>query len=314
MDVLLLGCGNIGAQYDLHSDEIQTHAKAWKLCQDVNLSIFDIDSELTKEVSQFYDCEVLNTIDKNSLASFDVISICTPTNTHFKFLEQSFDAGVRTIICEKPISIESSELKSILKMQTPRTKVIVNYFRRFNPEFLKLKKYINTLLVNNENVTNINIIYQRGFINNCSHAFDLLEFLLDKKLILNNISISNREYDHFSNDPTISFQSAWEDIKLSVVGLTNIVFSHFEIEIFFKKHRIYIRNGGNNIDFYESQMNVRFLKPLKYLNNISVSGCMSNYMKYVIDEAVLMSLDNTREDNFISSIELNLTMLNILEL
>lgn len=314
MNVLLIGCGNIGAQYDLYSDEVHTHAKAWKLLFDINLSVFDLDEELTTQVSQIYDCKVLNKIDENSFDSFDAISICTPTHTHIDFLEHAFKAGVKTVICEKPISLKISELETILEMQNPKTKVIVNYFRRFLPEFIKLKNYINTLLAGMEDVTNINVTYQRGFINNCSHAFDLLEFLLEKKLILSDVSVKNRVYDHFPNDPTLSFQSKWDNIDLSVVGLIGVEFSHFEIEIFFKQHRISIHNAGNDIVFYQSQMNGRFLKPLKCLSDISVSGCMSNYMKYVIEEAVLLNSDTSRKDNFKTSIELNRTMLNFLNI
>ncbi|MDL2143319.1 Gfo/Idh/MocA family oxidoreductase [Flavobacterium tructae] len=308
--VLVIGCGNIGAQYDIDNDEVQTHVKAWYLNSSVNLSIFDINHELLAKVASKYKCEIVNDISSETLSKFDIVCICTPTFTHFEILKNAIEVGVKTIICEKPISNSIEEMIELKEIYSKgHSKILVNYIRRFQPSFISLKSFIQDDL-DEENLTNISIRYQRGFINNCSHAMDLIEFLIGKEINLNQIKIHNVVFDQFENDATLSLMSLWDKVNFDVLGLGNVLFSHFEIDLYFKKHKISIKNAGNLIEIFKSEGESTFLLPLNLQENLGKKDCLKNYMIPVTDYAVKLMENKELEDNFINSITLNLKMLN----
>ncbi|WP_264535078.1 Gfo/Idh/MocA family protein [Flavobacterium sp. N1736] len=308
--VLVIGCGNIGAQYDINNNEIQTHVKAWCLNELTTVSIFDIDQILVTKVAEHYKCEIVSNISIDTLSKFDIVSICTPTFTHFKILSDALDAGVKTIICEKPISNSIEEMIQLKELyKNSHSKILVNYMRRFQPSFLNLKSFIHSDL-RVEKLTNISIRYQRGFVNNCSHAMDLLEFLTNKEIRLDEIKIHNEVFDQFESDATLSLMAFWNNANLNILGLGDVLFSHFEIDLYFKTHKILIKNAGNDIEIYKSEDGSTFLLPLILQEGLSKKDCLKNYMVPVTNHATELIENSKLEDNFINSINLNLKMLN----
>lgn len=310
-NVLVLGCGNIGAQYDFDTSDVKTHVKAWSLMPNIRLSIFDLNKELESKVATKYNCRVIESISVESLRVFDCISICTPTTTHMELLIQAFEAGVKVIICEKPITNNLESVKPILNAyQAGNSKVLVNYIRRFQPAYSKLQIYISSVLQTGETLKAINIKFNRGFINNCSHAFDLIEFIFKKDLLITDSYKFNVVYDHFDYDPTLSLSGKWGDTIISVLGLSEVLYSTFEIELYFKTRKVLILNAGDRIEFYSSTEGPVAINPL--VKNEELSGCISDYMKSVIQEAANILVGKNCEDNFVSSLALNTRMLKYL--
>lgn len=310
---LLLGCGNIGALYDLEKDEVQTHAKAYFNHPGFELTVFDQNKELEKVISEKYYSKRLVELSDDTFRRFDCISICTPTATHYEFLKKAIEGRTRLIICEKPISTNVKELKYLLRIyEKGKSKILVNYIRRFQPNYLLLKKDIKEIL-KNEKLTNISVRYQRGFINNCSHAFDLIQYFLDKELDFKNVAITNSIHDHFEDDPTLSMNCKWEQTNISILGLTDVKFSLFEIELYFEYCRISILQSGNSIIFHQAEQNERFLQPLNFKMERSNENCLSNYMESVIEKAHQILQTNIGDDNFANALKLNQKMLTLLK-
>ena len=151
--------------------------------------------------------------------------------------------------------------------------------------------------------------YQRGFSNNCSHAFDTIEYLTSQKLILKKIKVHNKSADYFKDDPTLSLQGTWEETNVTVTGLTDVQFPYFEIELYFKCHLIAIKNGGANIQIYEAGKGKKF-QPLKIHDRVGHENCLKDYMKFVINHAHDLLSAKMKSDNFSNSVDLNLRMLN----
>jgi predicted dehydrogenase len=308
-NALLIGCGNIGALYDFDNDQILTHAKAYHLSDYFSLTINDLDKGLQKKVSDKYQCEVVDAVDEKKMAEFDCVSICTPTPSHFSLLSQALHAGVKVVICEKPVSNNAKELETLKSLyDTAASRILVNYIRRFQPAFQELKGLIINLL-KHDSLTNICIRYQRGFMNNCSHALDIIEYLTDSKVILNKIQVNNSLFDHFENDPTLSLQADWNNVNMSITGLTNVYFTLFEIDFYFHYHRICLKNSGQEIEVYKAEGN-QALPPLELQNNLSRHHCLKDYNRYVIDHAYRLLEDGKLHDNFLNSVDLNLRMIN----
>ena len=265
---------------------------------------------MTARVSALYGAEAVEQPNEALLRKFDCVSICSPTDTHVPLLRMAMGAGVPLVLCEKPLSNHSAILPDIMQeYRRHNTRVMVNYIRRFQPGFQKLRDLIREWK-DAETLRHISIRYQRGFINNASHAFDILQFLLERPLKLNQVHISHSMPDHFLKDPTISLTANWDDAVVNVLGLSNVQYAHFEVDIFFTSHKVSISNAGNLIRVYAAEKGEGSLRPLT--ETALIEGGISNYMKPVIAVAHEMLQDTKRSDNFAQAVALNQHLLEII--
>jgi len=307
---LLIGCGNIGAGYDFDTDAVLTHAKAYSLDSDFTFDVYDRDEALAAKVASKYWVERLDEVSDSVLSQYDIVSICTPTATHFDYLSRAINLGIPLVICEKPVAYDEEELKKITGIyNSGKTKVLVNYIRRFQPGFISLKEIVKKIQAE-ETLTNVAIRYQRGFVNNASHAFDLVGFLTGKEIKLENIHTTNKITDAFPTDATLTLTANWAGTNFVAVGLSNVKFSLFEIDLFFEYHKISIRDAGNIIEVYKAEKGETFFKPLER-QSIETS-CLKDYMKPVMDAAKRM-LNGAQEDNFMAGVKLASNMLKLIQ-
>jgi predicted dehydrogenase len=309
---LIIGCGNIGALYDLNNDKVLTHVKAFTQNGGFEVSVFDEDKALVEKIAKKYNVVSITHIDIDLLKGFDCVSICTPTSTHYKYLSLTFEAKVKVIVCEKPISLLHYEISDLIsKYKESKSSVLVNYIRRFLPAYQELKNFVKELL-GSERILHVSIRYQRGFINNCSHALDLLQFLLQKPIILSDFKKNASTADHFENDPTISATANWDGINFSILGLSNVKYSYFEIDIYIENYKIQISEAGNVIDVYKAVGNEKILPPLELEATLSRTNCVNNYMVFVASQAHDLISGSIVGDNFLEAADLNLRMLQYL--
>ncbi|MEO6832321.1 MAG: Gfo/Idh/MocA family oxidoreductase [Chitinophagaceae bacterium] len=307
---LVIGCGSIGAEYDFNNDKIQTHAKAMALHPEISLCVADIDLDKAAQVAKKYDAAYLTVIDDTKLAEFDIVSVCVATKYHFEYLQRLSRLNIPFIICEKPVVSSLAEISALHSLQLDPDRILVNYIRRFQPGFALLKNRLSELLSNKENnIQHLVVRYQRGFLNNCSHALDLLSFLLDTPIKLEHVGILKYEYDAFPTDPTLTLQALFNNIPLSLLGFPNSGYSIFEIDIFTKRNKISITDSGNCVKYFGTNEDGRLVEnPALLQENI-----LEDYMKVVMAEA-LTCLTSQKKTNFASALSLNEQMLHTLQL
>ena len=310
--LLVLGCGNIGALYDWDTDAVLTHMKSFSKHGSFEISCYDTNEKVLERVCKRYNANKVTTLSVDFFRRFDLVSICTPTFTHETILTDLFQADVPVIICEKPISNNLSSLENLAELyKKSKSKVIVNYIRRFQLDFILLAKEIKKQL-KKDPLTSIAIRYQRGMINNCSHAFDLLSFLFEKEMRLEAVVTGPKVFDHFNNDPTFSLIAIWNDVFVNIIGLPNVQFSYFEIDIFFTHSKIAIRDSGNKIDWFFAPDSTGFLKPLEIISAKSKRDCIKDYMVGVSEYIYELLQNPSKSDNFISALEMNKSIIKLL--
>lgn len=289
---LIIGCGNIGGLYDLENENIETHAKAISKNDWIEkVDVFDTNIELQKRICFKYDFNGLKCDKKINYKNYNIVSINTPTNTHFQYLKLCLESKVPLIVCEKPVSNSINELDEIKNLyDSGKSKIIVNYFRRFLTSYLLLKNKIN---FNKKDLKQIQIKYYKGFLNNCGHAFDTIEFLTETNLNPINIKVSKKEYDFFNNDPTINTRFISNDIEFDVEGM-DIKNKTFEIIFKFENQKIILKNSGNRIEIFESNV-----------LNFELDDLIKNYMTDVYKEIKNIYFYKELKDNFNNSILLN---------
>jgi predicted dehydrogenase len=313
---LLIGCGNIGAMYDWDTSDFTSYAKALHHDGSFDLDVYDTDETLAQKVAERYKANIITHINEFLLEKYSLVIIASPTSTHYSYLKQLLRIKTPLIICEKPVTDkleQLDELKLIYNNNAAQSRVIVNYYRRFQPALINIKKTIEHTYAKNS-CTSINVTYQRGLHNNGSHALDLIQFLFSEKIEMNNVYISSACYDEFKTDATRSLHLNWGDTNVNFIGLANVSFSFFEIHMYFKNSLIRMFDGGNKIEILEApakKTEQTFYPKPRLLH--SFENCLKDYMLPLIGHAKQLLENKHLNDNFLDAVDVSRTLLNIQE-
>ena len=309
---LIIGCGNIGAMYDFETESISTYAKAFHYDPEIMFEVYDIDPKVSLKIAERYGVRCLHELNPANYKEYDIAVICTPTSTHHEYLSKMLEQGQRLVICEKPVDTDRVRLEELLSLyRKSNTKVLVNFYRRFQPAIIQLRKEIDGILID-ERCTNIVVTYQRGFHNNASHAIDLLEFLFGSTINLSEAKVSHGVCDEFDVDPTLSVSCVLNDANVQFVGLAHAEFSHFDISIYFQRSAVLLKNGCDEIEIASTGTKHGNYYP-KLVSRSRQVGVVENYMINVVSCAKQI-LENEKEpDNFLGSVEISKRILKLKE-
>ena len=259
---LLVGCGRIGAGSGGRRQRLSSHAGALTDNPAFDLALYDPDPALAHTSAKVLGLTTVAKISKSVLETCTCAVICSPTNTHFEYLSEFLKVGIPLIICEKPVCASLEEVRKLRQLKKrSQSRVVINYTRRFQPSFEKLKKRFAHQLTQ-ESLRTISVRYQRGFLNNASHALDLIQFLTGWDILSAKVHSFQCVRDEFPNDPTLSGHGNWNGVALSILGLPNVKFSFFEIDFFFERSAIRLRDRGENIEFADADEPSDYYAPL----------------------------------------------------
>ena len=133
------------------------------------------------------------------------------------------------------------------------TKIYINYNRRYDPIFIKMKeKYI-------EKPKLIIFRYSKGLFNYGSHFIDFVINWYGKIIKIKCIDIKHKK-KFKQNDPNISFSMITKDnIEIKCISSYEIDYDQYEIDLFYKKFLLSIKNGGNDVFLSKALKNLYFL-------------------------------------------------------
>jgi len=246
--VLIVGCGNIAGYFDEKKDnEVlpYTHAGAYQgdgrfhLCACV-----DPDETRRKDFMAFWRIENgFSTIDEISKAinSFDVISICSPSRSHFHDLQIALCLQPKVIFCEKPVTCSVKETQQVIA-DCERLNILlaVNYTRSWDPAFSRLKTDIAAGQWGE--LRSMVGFYSKGILNNGSHLIDLLYFLVDS---LNIIAVGQAVFDFFADDPSIpALLEGPQGLPIHLVTNHASDYTLFELQLIFSQGVLAMEQGG----------------------------------------------------------------------
>ncbi|MFE8049044.1 Gfo/Idh/MocA family oxidoreductase [Brenneria goodwinii] len=103
-----------------------------------------------------------------------IFFICSPSNTHFEYLESLIKIGAKYIFVEKPAFLKPSEhdiLKPLIERFKP--KIFVGYILRFSGIFEIFKKNIRLLKENGFSLSLVNVYYQKKKLDDPRNKFDI---------------------------------------------------------------------------------------------------------------------------------------------
>lgn len=303
---LVLGCGNIGAGYDLHQEKvIHTHAKAFSKYKNIELTVADENKKKAIAVGKQYHAQVID-LDKINFEEFSIVSISTPTSTHFQYLNQLLNLNTPVVICEKPIATTLGELSTLKrKYSKSKSKVLVNYMRSLLPGSALLKKRIHKIL-KKESLSQVFIRYNRGLLNNGTHAIDLLEFLFNERFKFEKFIADSVLAGAIEGDLTIIGKCRFGKAIVHFEGKAEAV---FEIECLFNTSKIVVEDRGDTIRYFQSKKKNTFEEDIR----LRQTNLLKTYMKPVITRALQLHRNRKEKDNFLQALTLNAQTIKLIQ-
>lgn len=252
--VLVIGAGNIAHAYDsVEGPEVRTHIKGYQYYSDyfVVKTLFDIDSEKVKNVAKNWAiphyCSDFSEIED---LKYDVISICSPDQTHEFYLDAALKMCPKVIFIEKPLNITSEKAVEIHKYCLEfEILLLVNYSRVYIPEFIALKEREHNKDFGK--ILSIGLKYHGGFLHNCSHLINLIAFLFDP--VMKRSFITNEITDYSKDDPSLSALVYCEKLDnrftITIEAYDSSIVNMMEVDIISEKTRIrYTESKGSKVN------------------------------------------------------------------
>ena len=246
--ISIIGCGKIAGI--IRDKSIQTHADAIKSNKNTKLiSCFDIISSKSEKFSKTYSCKKEKSIeDLLTKTRPDVISLCTPDESHFKIIKQIIaqQVDLKILFVEKPICISRNEYNNILKENKKvKFKIIINHSRRFDNSHKEIRKLVQQNKFGK--IKRCDGFYYGGWLHNAVHIIDSINYFFDKKLEI--LKIKNLKKSKYKNDLTL-------DLDIMLAGYKTIISLHsfderffqiLELDLKFERGRIQILDFGRKI-------------------------------------------------------------------
>jgi len=176
----VIGCGRIGFGFDRDPKRkhVATHAGAYNFAKGVELeAVCDINKKALEECARRWHVRGAYTNFKKMLKKekIDILSICTPPETHYSMLKEAVESPLKAIFCEKPLAVNVKDAEEMVRLCRKKGIILqVDHQRRFCPlhenirDFIRKKKF--------RDVQQVNFYYTAGVRNTGSHMFDLLRF------------------------------------------------------------------------------------------------------------------------------------------
>ncbi len=286
--VIMIGFGKVAAQY--LNDPIMgkkfrysTHIQGLTKNNNFDVSCVVDKNKTARNIAkkQFKIQNVFSSIDKvKNIDEYSVVIISTPPEYRLSLLKRI--KNIKFLILEKPLSLSYLESKKIFNYCKKRNIVtIVNFWRRFVPQFEKLAEGKLTELIGN--IQSVNIFYTDGLKNNGIHLIDFARFLVGEIKTLYEIKDSLR-YKTYSlkNDKNVFFSGVFfNKVPLYGIALDSKQFRENGIEIFGTKGKLSILNDCREM-FIQYLQKHRGISGFNELNYEKI-----NFLKVDYDLAML---------------------------
>lgn len=292
----VIGLGNIGFRFSADRKRKQTwsHAAAYGRCRRTRLAAAaDPDpaaraafARVHPEVPVFAD-----PVRMMEALPIDIVSVCTPTGSHWPVVSQILGFPVKAVFCEKPLAKDPTDARRIVE-GCRRSDVVlaVNYIRRWDPHYRHVRRIIQRGAVGP--VQRIHATYSGQLYNIGSHLLDTVNMLWPARVV----ALSG--FGGVSGgDPDISGWLQMEDGACLLSATARHRDLLFEIDLFGTEGRIRSLDNGERIELYRFEpsrrySNYRELVPV----DAAPAPSVDRFVAAVDDICAVMDGDKTRPE------------------
>lgn len=222
---IVIGCGKVAMEYGEDKTRVapRSHIEAVLENSKTKLvAVCDLNVAQLKEVDKYISGINTYSDTKKCLDCErpDIAIIASSTNSHKDLINLICDAGIKMIICEKPLCENAVEAEKLVKkLQDSGIVFVLNYQRRFFPLFQTIKHELSEGRIGN--IQQINCCYSNGLYNNAGHLLDSVMFLTGERAVAASGIINKKNLVHPKNDFNI-------DGFLELEGGAKIAFQSFD--------------------------------------------------------------------------------------
>lgn len=250
--VLVVGCGNIAGGFDAARDATLpplTHAGAFSRHGGFRLfACVEPDPARRKAFMQRWGVlQGFASLDEVATAlppaTFDVVSLCSPTTTHAEQLRAVLALRPRLVFCEKPVSPTLAETAELVRLCAEASvPLAVNHTRRWASDVQRLADELRAGAWGA--VRSAVGTYNKGVLNNGSHLVDLLHLLLGP-MVLDQTGAPVADF--WPDDPTIpALLHTLNGVPVHLATAHAGDVAVFELQIVTERAVITMEDGGLN--------------------------------------------------------------------
>lgn len=232
----------------LMTGDVFTHAHAYSASSRTELvALCDIDAEKLRAAGARWNVTSLfdNPREMMERVSPELVSICTPTQTHLPVARDLLDADNKpvAILCEKPLASTVDQAEQLTLLAADKGVVLATiYMRRYAENFRALK----SLLESGElgRVRGVSGWYPGGTFHNGTHWFDMFRWLIGEAESVHGLNTLGEKGD----DPTLDVAiTGREGILATLRACDAKNFTLFEMDIVLDRGRVQIIDSGHEI-------------------------------------------------------------------
>ena len=248
--VAVIGLGSIGSGYysaDNANAQPRTHVETILRNQSLELTaVCDADQEQRKHFkSRWKEVAPIYTSATELLAAgpFDIVSVATPSGTHYEVLCEVLAARPHAIFCEKPMCADAETAADIvLRSRAVGIPVVVNYHRRWD---LRIRGF-RAVLGEAGPPQRIELIYTKGLYNYGAHAIDLLQLLFGAIQRID--ARANASIPPGNPDPSLSASLFFDNgLTASFAGVDGLDYELVDLDMFCRHQKYRLEFGGQRI-------------------------------------------------------------------
>jgi len=274
----LIGCGNMGSRYDDHrvADPPYSHAGALTLHPDFELiAIADPNEKNLSDCGQRWGIDNCYTSHDALFASHqpDIAIIATPSQIRLAPITVAIRAGVKAIICEKPLALtleEATKIQTLIK-DIP---CVMNFSRRWDSGAQQVPQILQSMGA----LQSARGVYVNGIANNATHLIDLLHWWVGEIQQINYID------SVYPTSPTVYF-------KFEQGGVGSLQahrgFDIFGLELLYEAGLLRLEDGGSIIRY-------RLTKQVSQLARMPILGDWQS-IPSGLNHTLMKMLDNTAQ-------------------
>lgn len=248
----VIGCGRIGGGYGLANDagEVASHASGYTSDPRVKL-VAAVDSDKAARV-RFRERWAVDNLYSDYEEMFarekiDIVSICTWDEVHTGAIKAAVGAGVRVILCEKPLAPTLAEAKEVVELcERKNIELFVGYQRRWEPAHRAARDFIASGKLGD--ILAVHGYYVGGLRHNGCAWINLARYLVG----------DIEQADSMSPllegvvDPSISINLAFTcGCNGSLLAANRDAYSVFEIDVLGTQGRVRFSDAGEELEVWQ---------------------------------------------------------------
>lgn len=325
LSVAIIGTGMIAGGFDQYKvkefDGVYSHAGAFKKDGRFILkTVFDVDRQKAMGFRKHWQVESrANNIEDIYSQFHDVISVCTPDDTHCDIVRAIIkNRCCKTIFVEKPVAQELKQIKEIIRASHEQgVHVVVNFQRNFDRTYTDIRhKYYSdpkSLLAANayyiKGLSHIGVTMIDALMAVCGYPQQVLAF--------------NRIWNKEIEEYTYEFVLFYDNFNITVKTIDSNTHKYnyhiFEIDFLFSDERTILNANTRRIEkrqiadyvysgvkvlnddcpvFQKTEYDTSLLKTVEYIYQVTCAG-----LKHAINTPELSYNDALIIDKIIASYE-----------